>query len=191
MKIIATDIYKKFRQEWVFKSLNYTFESGNSYAIVGQNGAGKSTLLKTLAQYSLPNKGKVEFEGITENIKFPMDITCIKLQLIPSDMTKFHNDFLGLETIVYNTFKSNNKPFQDDLKKGDVYLKTYFKKDDFYTIPLLCLDIIFFRKLNSKTIDNLWKVLKSEIVLFTGDVGNIEQKVFYSKSSILLLLILF
>ena len=48
MKIIATDIYKKFRQEWVFKSLNYTFESGNSYAIVGQNGAGKSTLVDQL-----------------------------------------------------------------------------------------------------------------------------------------------
>ncbi len=68
MKIIATGIHKKFRQEWVFKALNYTFESGKSYAIVGQNGAGKSTLLKTLAQYSLPNKGKVEFEGITEDV---------------------------------------------------------------------------------------------------------------------------
>ncbi len=68
MKIIATGIHKKFRQEWVFKNLNYTFESGKSYAIIGHNGAGKSTLLKTLAQYSLPNKGTVEFEGISENI---------------------------------------------------------------------------------------------------------------------------
>jgi ABC-type multidrug transport system ATPase subunit len=68
MRIIATGIHKKFRQEWVFKALNYTFESGKSYAIIGQNGAGKSTLLKTLAQYSLPNKGKVEFEGITEDV---------------------------------------------------------------------------------------------------------------------------
>lgn len=68
MKIIATGIHKKFRQEWVFKALNYTFESGKSYAIVGQNGAGKSTLLKTLAQYSLPNKGTVEFKGISENV---------------------------------------------------------------------------------------------------------------------------
>ncbi len=68
MKIIATGIHKKFRQEWVFKALSYTFESGKSYAIIGQNGAGKSTLLKTLAQYSLPNKGKVEFEGITEGV---------------------------------------------------------------------------------------------------------------------------
>ncbi len=68
MKIIATGIHKKFRQEWVFKALSYTFESGKSYAIIGQNGAGKSTLLKTLAQYSLPNKGKVEFEGIIEDV---------------------------------------------------------------------------------------------------------------------------
>ncbi len=68
MKIIATGIHKKFRQEWVFKSLSYTFESGKSYAIVGPNGAGKSTLLKTLAQYSLPNKGSVEFEGISEDV---------------------------------------------------------------------------------------------------------------------------
>ena len=68
MKIIAKGIHKKFRQEWVFKNLNYTFESGKSYAIIGHDGAGKSTLLKTLAQYSLPNKGTVEFEGITEAI---------------------------------------------------------------------------------------------------------------------------
>lgn len=68
MKIIASGIHKKFRQEWVFKSLSYTFESGNSYAIVGQNGAGKSTLLKTLALYSLPNKGSVLFDGYTENV---------------------------------------------------------------------------------------------------------------------------
>lgn len=67
MKIIASGIHKKFRQEWVFKSLSYTFESGNSYAIVGPNGAGKSTLLKTLAQYSLPNKGTVSFDDYNEN----------------------------------------------------------------------------------------------------------------------------
>ena len=134
--------------------------------------------------YVLDRRNNLEIEGITENIKTPMDITCLKIQIIPSDMTKFYYNFLGLETIVYNLFKNNNKPYQDDLKKGDVYLKTYFKKDDFYTIPLLCVDIIFLRKLHTKTIDNLWKVLKSEIPLFTGHVGDIEQKVFYSIPSL-------
>lgn len=91
-------------------------------------------------------------------------------------MTKFYYSLTGLETILFNLFKSNNKPFTEDLKKGEVYLKTYYKRDSFYTLPVLCMDIIFLRKLNSKTIDNLWNILKSEIVLFTGNVGDIEVK---------------
>ena len=82
MKIIATGIHKKFRQEWVFKALNYTFESGKSYAIVGQNGAGKSTLLKTLAQYSLPNKGTVEFEGIHDDVNKQISFAAPYFELI-------------------------------------------------------------------------------------------------------------
>jgi len=61
MKIVATGVEKKFRKEWIFKKLDGTFSSGNSYALVGPNGTGKSTLLKILAQFSLPTSGKVEF----------------------------------------------------------------------------------------------------------------------------------
>ena len=61
MKIIATGVEKKFRKEWIFKKLNGTFTSGNSYALVGPNGTGKSTLLKILAQFSLPTNGQVSF----------------------------------------------------------------------------------------------------------------------------------
>jgi ABC-type multidrug transport system ATPase subunit len=61
MKIIATDVEKKFRKEWIFKKLHGTYFSGKSYALVGPNGTGKSTLLKILAQFSLPTHGKVEF----------------------------------------------------------------------------------------------------------------------------------
>lgn len=61
MKIIATGVEKKFRKEWIFKKLDGTFTSGNSYALVGPNGTGKSTLLKILAQFSLPTHGRVTF----------------------------------------------------------------------------------------------------------------------------------
>jgi len=97
MKIIATDIHKKFRQEWVFKSLNYTFESGKSYAIVGQNGAGKSTLLKTLAQYALPNKGTVEFEGHTTDVNKLISFAAPYSELIEeftlTEVLNFHFQF--------------------------------------------------------------------------------------------------
>lgn len=61
MKIIATGVEKKFRKEWIFKKLDGTFSSGNSYALVGPNGTGKSTLLKILAQFSLPTNGQVSY----------------------------------------------------------------------------------------------------------------------------------
>jgi ABC-type multidrug transport system ATPase subunit len=39
---------KRFNREWIFKNLNYSFKSGNTYAITGPNGSGKSTLLQLL-----------------------------------------------------------------------------------------------------------------------------------------------
>lgn len=39
---------KRFNREWIFKNLNYTFQSGKTYAITGPNGSGKSTLLQVL-----------------------------------------------------------------------------------------------------------------------------------------------
>lgn len=72
MKIIATDVEKKFRKEWIFKKLRGTYSSGKSYALVGPNGTGKSTLLKILAQFSLPTHGKVEFFQ-TDGTSIPTD----------------------------------------------------------------------------------------------------------------------
>ncbi len=48
MKITAENLGKRFNREWIFKNFNYTFEAGNTYAIVGPNGSGKSTLLQIL-----------------------------------------------------------------------------------------------------------------------------------------------
>ena len=54
-----SNVSKRYRYEWVFKKVNYTFESGGSYAIVGPNGSGKSTLMHVLSAYLSPTKGEV------------------------------------------------------------------------------------------------------------------------------------
>lgn len=61
MKILANQINKKFRQEYVIRNFNYEFNAHSNYALIGQNGSGKSTLLKILGQYSLPSKGQVQY----------------------------------------------------------------------------------------------------------------------------------
>ncbi len=52
---------KRYRYEWIFKGVDYTFEQGRAYAITGPNGCGKSTLMKMLSGHLTPSKGRVEF----------------------------------------------------------------------------------------------------------------------------------
>jgi hypothetical protein len=134
------------------------------------------------AMFFLDKRNDFVVKEIVDRFITPLTITSIKLEIIPSNMTKFYYSLTGLETILFNLFKSDNKPFMEDLKKGEVYLKTYYKRDSFYTLPVLCMDIIFLRKLHGKTIHNLWKILKSDIVLFTGNVDDIEVKTILSAS---------
>lgn len=40
---------KRFNRHWIFRKINFTFQSGSAYAITGANGSGKSTLLQIIA----------------------------------------------------------------------------------------------------------------------------------------------
>ncbi|OWY24099.1 ABC transporter ATP-binding protein [Sphingobacteriales bacterium UPWRP_1] len=61
MKIELNKIGKRFRLEWIFKNVTYTFETGNAYAILGPNGSGKSTLLQIIAGCLSPSSGKIRY----------------------------------------------------------------------------------------------------------------------------------
>lgn len=60
MKILLSDVGKRFNREWIFRHVNYSFESGVHYAITGPNGSGKSTLLQVIAGAIDYSEGKVE-----------------------------------------------------------------------------------------------------------------------------------
>jgi ABC-type multidrug transport system ATPase subunit len=70
MEILATNLSKKFRQEFVIRDFSHQFKAGNSYAITGPNGSGKSTLLQLIAQFTLPNSGKIEMTGIDPELVY-------------------------------------------------------------------------------------------------------------------------
>lgn len=59
VKLILENIGRHFNREWIFKNINYTFETTQSYAILGANGSGKSTLLQLIAGSLSPSTGKV------------------------------------------------------------------------------------------------------------------------------------
>jgi hypothetical protein len=54
-------------------------------------------------------------------------------------------------------------------------LKIYYKKDPLFTLPIIMIEVIFMNFLNEKAFDELWKTLKTEVLFFTGSVGDIEH----------------
>ncbi len=47
----------------VLDNLNFDFEKGKIYAIVGKSGAGKTTLLSLLSGLTNPTNGKILYDG--------------------------------------------------------------------------------------------------------------------------------
>jgi ABC-type multidrug transport system ATPase subunit len=61
MTISLSDLGKRYNREWIFRQLNYQFESGKAYAITGSNGSGKSTLLQVIGGALMHNEGKISY----------------------------------------------------------------------------------------------------------------------------------
>jgi ABC-type multidrug transport system ATPase subunit len=61
MKISLEHIGRRFNREWIFRDVNYEFESGHTYAILGANGAGKSTLLQVISGSLTSSEGIIHY----------------------------------------------------------------------------------------------------------------------------------
>ena len=61
MNISLENIGRRFNRDWIFRGIDYTFTSGNSYAILGPNGSGKSTLLQVFNGSLSPSAGKINY----------------------------------------------------------------------------------------------------------------------------------
>lgn len=62
MTISLSQVSKRYQSNWIFKGIDYTFEEGQQYAILGANGSGKSTLLRAVAGMQNINKGKIAYD---------------------------------------------------------------------------------------------------------------------------------
>jgi ABC-type multidrug transport system ATPase subunit len=61
MNITLQNIGRRFNREWIFRRINYTFDSTGNYAILGANGSGKSTLLQVLNGSLVPSEGTIQY----------------------------------------------------------------------------------------------------------------------------------
>ena len=62
MKITLIDAGKRFNRDWIFRHLDFEFNTGSRYAITGPNGSGKSTLLQSIAGAIGISEGVIRYE---------------------------------------------------------------------------------------------------------------------------------
>lgn len=55
--------YSYDKKKYILKDVNFSFEKGKIYAIVGKSGAGKTTLLSVLSSLASPTEGQILLEG--------------------------------------------------------------------------------------------------------------------------------
>ena len=53
----------KYQKVHAVKGINFDFEDGKFYAIVGKSGCGKTTFLSLLAGLDLPTEGQILYDG--------------------------------------------------------------------------------------------------------------------------------
>lgn len=114
MKITLQNIGRRFNREWIFRNIDYTFNAGETYAILGPNGSGKSTLLQVLNGSLAPSIGDINYsigdkQVEADDIFKQLSLAAPYLELIEEftleEMTDFHFKF---------------KPYRDGIDKEAV-----------------------------------------------------------------------
>jgi ABC-type multidrug transport system ATPase subunit len=113
MKIISQNLGKKFRNEWVFRNLNYEFQSGKSYTFIGANGSGKSTLLQVISGFMPHSEGLLSYEDPQKSISID---SYYKYLSIAAPYLELIEDFTLTETIEFHT---KFKPFKNNFSKDE------------------------------------------------------------------------
>jgi ABC-type multidrug transport system ATPase subunit len=68
MHISLSKISRKYNYEWIFRDVDFEFEQGNAYAILGSNGSGKSTLLQIISGHLHPSGGSLTYSHNNKDI---------------------------------------------------------------------------------------------------------------------------
>ena len=117
-KIILKNISKKYSTNAnikVLNELNFSFEQGKIYSLVGPSGSGKSTLLNLLSLIDTPSAGSIEILNNKINFKEKIKNDTIRSEKIGiiyqdknllSDFTALENVYLPMLLLTNDKYKS-------------------------------------------------------------------------------------
>jgi ABC-type multidrug transport system ATPase subunit len=142
MKIVTYNLSKRFNREWIFKDFSFTFNSGQTYAVVGPNGSGKSTLLQILWGQMPPSSGELKYfnnnnpiaiEDVYQSIAIATPYMDLLDEFTLEEMVRFHFQFksprngrsieeiiehIGLSLAIKKTISNFSSGMKQRLKLG-------------------------------------------------------------------------
>lgn len=130
MRLKITNLSKKFDDKKVLKDVNFTFESGKIYGLIGKNGAGKTTFFNCLNEDLEVDSGT--FELIEDDISFGLNSSdigyVISTPVVPEFLTA--REFLEFFIEINKEKVKHNIDYYFDLVKiskndQDKLLKDY------------------------------------------------------------------
>ncbi len=124
LKNITKNYYSSKKIE-VLKNINFIFESGKVYSLIGPSGSGKSTLLNLISLIDKPSKGSIKLDDIKideNNIDQRDLIRSKKIGIIYQDKNLL-SDFTTLENVYMARLSLNNNK-----KKAVLDAKNIIKK---------------------------------------------------------------
>jgi ABC-type multidrug transport system ATPase subunit len=111
MQIHFTAASKRFNKEWIFSNLDFSFVTGEHYALIGNNGSGKSTVLQIIAGYIGLTKGQVHWVNNNDqsidssNIFQHISIAAPYLELVEEftalEQIAFHQQFKSIQSNIH------------------------------------------------------------------------------------------
>lgn len=132
MQFVIEHLAKSFEQKEVLKDVNFTFETGKIYALLGRNGAGKTTLFNCLNRDLKANQGQFYLkenddrrEVTASDIGYVLSTPTVPEFLTAREFLKFFID-VNEKSIVNK--KSLDDYFDDvgiNLSDRDLLLKDY------------------------------------------------------------------
>ena len=118
MKLIVTDLQKSFEKKEVLKSINFTFEKGKIYGLLGKNGAGKTTFFNCINQDTSINGGEFYIKEDDSDVKRKVTSRDIGYVLSTPVVPEF---LTGREFL--NFFRDINCKKMPDMKTIDEYFE--------------------------------------------------------------------
>lgn len=188
MKLVIKDLHKSYDKNHVLKGINFEFEQGKIYGLLGRNGSGKTTLFNCINEdipfekgefyledkkkqkilpedigYILSTPNVPEFLTAREFLKFFIEINESKL-----DKTKTIEDYFNMVSILPKDYDKLLKDYSHGMKNKMQMLVNFIANPQILLLdePLTSFDVVV-----AEEMKQLLKSIKSNhIVIFSTHI---------------------